>query len=130
MSSWGLHIVHAWYAWNKMHLHVASPIYFIQFYFIFVLVSIFLVNKLKVVLSTIFFFFGSKGFHQVSLFHSCYFLHIWFTYICSGFYTKKYRILFHTIKCKYISLDVGIELSIWEGNGHVFSCLVLKPVLF
>ena len=36
----------------------------------------------------------------------------------------------HTTKCKYMSLNFGMELSIWEGNRHVFSCSVLNPVLF
>ena len=88
-----------------MHLHVASPIYLIQFYFIFVLVSIFLVNKLKVVLSTR---VSIKFRLFIAVIFYIFDLHIYVV----DFIQKNYRILFHTIKCKYISLDVGIELSI------------------
>ena len=33
-------------------------------------------------------------------------------------------------KHKYMSLNVGMDLSIREEKGHVFLCSVLNPVLF
>ena len=57
-------------------------------------------------------------------------LYIWYTYKYMVDYIQKVIEMFcHTIKCKYISLNFGVELPIWEGNKHVFSCSVLNPVL-
>ena len=39
------------------------------------------------------------------------------------------KIVFHTIKCKYMSLNVGVELPIWKANGHVSSYSVFNPGL-
>ena len=36
---------------------------------------------------------------------------------------------FHTNKCNYMSLNVGIELPVFEGNGHGFSCSISNPDL-
>lgn len=87
--------------------------------------------KLKAVLSTnIFIPLDQRVFIKFRVFYSGHFLQISYTYICDGFYTKKLQSFFsHTINCEHISLYVGMELSIWHGNGHVFSCSVLNPVL-
>ena len=37
---------------------------------------------------------------------------------------------FHTIKYKYMSLNVEVALHIKEGNGHVLSYSVFNTVLF
>ena len=36
----------------------------------------------------------------------------------------------NAIKCKYMFLNVQMEKSVREENGHVFCCSVLNPVLF
>ena len=37
---------------------------------------------------------------------------------------------FRTNKCKRVSINVGIELSICEENGNLFPCSVSVPKLF
>ena len=39
-------------------------------------------------------------------------------------------IFFHTIKCKYMSVNVGMKLPRWEGKGNILSCLVLIQCCF
>ena len=34
---------------------------------------------------------------------------------------------FHTNKCNYMSQNVGIELPVFKGNGHGFSCSISNP---
>ena len=41
-------------------------------------------------------------------------------------YTKK---VFCTITCKYLYLNVGMELPTWKGNGVGFSCSALYSVM-
>ena len=36
---------------------------------------------------------------------------------------------FRTNKCNYMPLNVGIELPVFEGNGHVFPCSISNPDL-
>ena len=38
--------------------------------------------------------------------------------------------IFHTIKCKFMSLNVEIELPIWDINVNILLWSVLNPVLF
>ena len=38
--------------------------------------------------------------------------------------------VFHTNKCKCMSLNVGIELPVCERNRHVFPCSISNPYLF
>ena len=45
--------------------------------------------------------------------------------------TNNYIIFFHRIiKCKYMSLNIVMELSVWEGNKHWLLCSVLNLLLF
>ena len=51
-------------------------------------------------------------------------------FIYGEFYTKNYKtIFFRTITCRCMSRNVGIELPIWQGNEHVFSCSTLNWLL-
>ena len=47
-----------------------------------------------------------------------------------NFIQKFIEHISHTIKYKYMSLNIAMKLSVLEGNGHVFLCSVLNPVLF
>ena len=40
------------------------------------------------------------------------------------------KVFFHTNKCKCMSLNVKMELLIYGGNGHVFSCSISNSDLF
>ena len=46
------------------------------------------------------------------------------------FSTNTIEFFFHTITCKYISLNVGMELHTWDENWLLFSRSVLNPVKF
>ena len=38
--------------------------------------------------------------------------------------------LFHTNKCNYMSLNLGMERPVFQGNGHVFPCCISNSDLF
>ena len=88
-------------------------------------------------------FWGWKGFHRVLLLRYCknkkwkrYFLAGIFYIIDIHIYVldfiqKNREFSFAQLYVStYMSLNAGMELPIWKGNGHVFSSSVLNAVLF
>ena len=86
------------------------------------------------------FFFWLKRFYRVSqlryfkeerwkrLLLLLFFIHLIYSeYV--NFIQQIIENFYCTITSTYTSLNVGMELSIWQGNEHVYSCSALNSVL-